>query len=287
MATPHLNLTPAPAAPRHPPPKTSFKHSYTPSSIDSNLLILFHGLGDTHAPFTTLGRSLSLPQTAVLSLQAPTQVPLLEEPAFQWWHSFDELGELVPNPNPSTTLKLLLALLEHLTTPAPGPGWNPADIHLFGFAQGGICAGELALAWARTKKEPLGSVVAISAPLLSHPTVGEKVGTKALVAVRKGEERSVGVASWRKGFGNVQELSLPKGGGMLRGREEWEEVMRCVFRAFRGGRGADSGTQVLGSEFGTEVSDGVWRGRVRGQRRSRSGAECWCKKWSMRLLRRT
>lgn len=230
MSTPHFDLTPTVPAPWHAPPQTSFIHSYTPSpsKTDSNLLILFHGLGDTHAPFTTLAHSLSLPHTATLSLQAPSQVPLLEEPAYQWWHSFDELGELIPNPNPVKTLKLLLELLQHLTTPAPGPGWKAGEIHLFGFAQGGSCAGELALAWARLGKEPLGSVVAISAPLLSHPTVGEKVGTKALVGVRKGEERSVGVASWRKGFASVQELGLGKGGGMLRGREEWEEVMRCV-----------------------------------------------------------
>lgn len=51
------------------------------------------GVGDTLDSFDVMAKSLKLLQTACLSLQAPTQLPLLEEAAFQWWHSFDELGE--------------------------------------------------------------------------------------------------------------------------------------------------------------------------------------------------
>ena len=72
---------------------------YAPSDdgTDENLLILLHGLGtlvrqlptfgsgceklmvfvtspgDTHIPFSKLGKSLKLPQTAVLALRAPEQ----------------------------------------------------------------------------------------------------------------------------------------------------------------------------------------------------------------------
>ena len=67
---------------------------YVPSEdgTDENLLILLHGLGttavlypvlklidnhgrsgDTHLPFAKLGKSLKLPQTAILSLRAPEQ----------------------------------------------------------------------------------------------------------------------------------------------------------------------------------------------------------------------
>jgi predicted esterase len=68
---------------------------YAPSEdgTDENLLILLHGLGtrkefvgtlpsdtrhlcytgDTHIPFSKLGRQLNLPQTAVLALRAPEQ----------------------------------------------------------------------------------------------------------------------------------------------------------------------------------------------------------------------
>lgn len=52
------------------------------------------GLGDSVVPFEKLGQQLNLPQTAVLSVQAPERVPfLLDEECFQWWPSFDQLGE--------------------------------------------------------------------------------------------------------------------------------------------------------------------------------------------------
>ena len=57
--------------------------------------------GDTAKPFAQLGQSLNLPQTAVLALQAPAQIPLLEEEAYQWWDSFDQLGEgKIGSPDP-------------------------------------------------------------------------------------------------------------------------------------------------------------------------------------------
>ena len=47
--------------------------SYNPSEdgVDENLLILLHGLGDTHVPFANLGKQLKLPQTATLAIRAP------------------------------------------------------------------------------------------------------------------------------------------------------------------------------------------------------------------------
>lgn len=126
-----LSLKPVPAAVAHPEPdltrvdRALSAAVYAPprDGVESNLLVLFHGLGesafgtvtfarvglvahfepappplppragDTAKPFAQLGRSLNLPQTAVLALQAPKQIPLLEEEAYQWWDSFDQLGD--------------------------------------------------------------------------------------------------------------------------------------------------------------------------------------------------
>lgn len=76
-------------------PALHFRYQSSPSGVDSNLLLLLHGLGDTAASFAALGASLqrSLPQTAVMAVQAPLRVPLLEEEAYMWWNSFDPLGE--------------------------------------------------------------------------------------------------------------------------------------------------------------------------------------------------
>lgn len=202
---------------------------------------------------------------------------------------------VIPNPNPTETLNLLIKVLTHLTTPptassqgasssesasrptptagsaaeGAGPGWLPSQIHLFGFAQGGSCAGELALAWSRHHRtgssskstlgpittapapvtstsnaaapdgssspvDDLGSLVVVSAPLLSHPTVPDpsRSRTRVLLVSRgRTEQRSVvGPGSWRKGFQDVQEHVLADGGSggssMLRGQDEWLPVMR-------------------------------------------------------------
>ena len=51
---------------------------YEPSAdgVHANLLIMLHGLGDSHKPFTALAKQMSLPQTAFLSLRAPHALPL-------------------------------------------------------------------------------------------------------------------------------------------------------------------------------------------------------------------
>ncbi|GAA5862401.1 hypothetical protein JCM3774_002504 [Rhodotorula dairenensis] len=237
-----LALKPVEAAVTHPRPDLTrvdraLRAVYAPprDGVESNLLVLFHGLGDTANPFAQLGKSLNLPQTAVLALQAPTQIPLLEEEAYQWWDSFDQLGDVIRNPNPTATLALLTRVLEYLTSPTPtGCGWRPNQIHCFGFAQGGSCAGELALHWARSHRaaapeDQLGSVVGISAPLLSHPTLTPAATKVCLVFRAPDEERAVGGASWRKGFQTVKEVKLPGGRGregMPNGMDEWREIMR-------------------------------------------------------------
>ncbi|BGP19207.1 hypothetical protein JCM10213_002097 [Rhodosporidiobolus nylandii] len=261
MATeqPEITLKPVRTLKNHPKPdfravSPVLRHSYSPSrdGTDSNLLILFHGLGDTLAPFARLGQSFNLPQTAVLSLQAPERVPLLEEEAWQWWDSFDAMGEIIRNPNPSATLHLLTKVVEYLCAPLPsssasspasssastapqtGCGWHPSQLHFFGYQQGASCAGELALAWARAHPTAnLGSLVAVSAPLLQLPTVPStgKAKTKVALVYRgnTAEERAVQIPAWKKGFETVKEVRLEGGRGregMPRGVDEWREIMR-------------------------------------------------------------
>lgn len=205
-------------------------------------------------PFNTLAKSLNLPQTATLSLQGLSRLPLIEEDAFQWWHSFDEGGErkqsrlysllhlsLYPNmaksaviqhPNPTASISTIKVLIDHLTSTTPGdPAWHPSNLHLFGFAQGGQAAAELSLAFSTSTESSFGSLVTILAPLISFPTSRKKSMTPTLILFRKGDERSVSLslASYRKGFEKVTEVILARPGGMmLRGREEWQVIMKYV-----------------------------------------------------------
>lgn len=225
-----------------PRPKTSsipVPFTYNPSDdgTDENLLILLHGLGDTQVPFGKLGRQLKLPQTATLALRAPERIPFLYEEAFQWYTSFDPLGELLEQPNPTPALELLARVLAHL---AADCAWPPHRIHLFGFAQGGTVAAEAALAWWNAELaaqradsphalRPLGSVVSVCGPLLSYPTLARACPTPLLLFHRPPPAGTAlpasALASFKKGFGHVVEVKM-RGESMPRSEDEWRLIMQ-------------------------------------------------------------
>ncbi|KAJ6590996.1 Alpha/Beta hydrolase protein [Mycena vulgaris] len=241
----HL-AAPAPSAsPRvKPPPSTTaipvpFFYAPSDDGTDENLLILLHGLGDTHAPFAALARQLRLPQTAVLALRAPDPLPFLYADAYAWFPAFSLQGEPLPAPaqDPSPALALLARVLAHLTRDC---AWPPARVHLFGFAQGGTLAAEFAL--SVSADDALGSVVSVCGPLLSYPTraADKRCPTPLLVAYRPssgGEDDDDGalpavtpaaLAALRKGFASVREHPMParNGAGMPASKPEWEPIMR-------------------------------------------------------------
>jgi len=221
---------PSPKATSIPVPFT-----YNPSDdgTDENLLILLHGLGDTHVPFGKLGRQLKLPQTATLALRAPEQVPFLYEQAFQWYTSFDPLGELLERPNPTPALALLDRILAHLTRDC---AWPPARIHFFGFAQGGGVAAEFVLRWWRAELDagyavrPLGTAVSVGGPLLSYPTLPTLCPTPVLLFHRAPPAESAlkagDVSAFKKGFSHFVEVKKGSRDGMPASKEEWEPIMR-------------------------------------------------------------
>ncbi|KAF8556587.1 hypothetical protein OG21DRAFT_1408810 [Imleria badia] len=218
--------------------------SYTPSDdgTDENLLILLHGLGDTHTPFAELGQSLHLPQTAILALCASEQVPYLYKPAFQWYASFDSLGEIIERPDPTPALDVMAHVLDHLITECV---WPPNRIHLFGFGQGGSVAAEATLArWkkelSRTKTTSdteqklvlsprhLASVASISGPLLSYPTLATPCPTPFLLFSRGSVAKDVST-SFSKGFTRVRHVVKSGVQGeetMPRREDEWQPVMQ-------------------------------------------------------------
>ncbi|KAI0691644.1 hypothetical protein C8Q76DRAFT_634461 [Earliella scabrosa] len=233
------------------PPKTSaipvpFVYTASDDGTDENLLILLHGLGDTQVPFGKLGRQLHLPQTATLALRAPEQIPFLYEQAFQWYTSFDPLGELIEHPNPTPALELMEKVVDHLTKDC---AWPVHRIHFFGFAQGGSVAAEFALKYwraelsrhqkslpstdgdsAQTTGGPrsFGSVVSVCGPLLSYPTPPQPCPTPFLIFHRPPPAESAlpsgAVAALKKGFAKVEEVKM-KGEGMPRSKEEFEPIM--------------------------------------------------------------
>ncbi|KAG6841802.1 hypothetical protein C0991_006686 [Blastosporella zonata] len=208
--------------------------------LDENLLLLLHGLGDTHLPFSNLGRHLKLPQTAALALRAPERVPFLYEEAFQWYTSFDELGEIIERPNPTPALDLLEKVVKRLVDAC---GWPSHRIHLFGFAQGGSVAAEFGIKWWKqhlasqasvdspsgATKGTLGSVISISGPLLSYPTLSVKNPTPALIvhALPPSDMPlpSGAIPGFKKAYSNLTEKTS-KEALMPSSKVGWEPIMQ-------------------------------------------------------------
>ncbi|KAF8525951.1 Alpha/Beta hydrolase protein [Hysterangium stoloniferum] len=225
---------PTPRVKQAPTPLKSLKHIYLPSDdgTDENLLILLHGLGDTNVSFSKLGRQLHLPQTATLAVRAPEKVPYLDEEAYQWCESFDNFGELLARPNPSSVLEFLEKLLDHLVQDCQ---WAPNKIHLFGFGQGGSIAVELGLRWwknrcAESQDMRLGSIVSIGGPLMSYPTLTSLCTTPVLVFHRSGSEStklsSGDLTAFKRGYVSIQEVKGKDGEGIPRSKTEWEPIMK-------------------------------------------------------------
>jgi hypothetical protein len=176
------------------------------------------------------------------------RIPFLYEEAYQWYPSFDSLGDLLPNPNPTPALELLMHVVTHLVNDW---SWPVNRIHLFGFAQGGTVASEFAIKWwqselARVKEttvstnnespdpitpRALGSVVTVCGPMLSfHNTLQSSCQTAVLVAHRPAPAESAlppnAMAAFKKAFGTVQDFSMGRGEGMPRSKDQWEPIMR-------------------------------------------------------------
>lgn len=162
-------------------------------------------------------------------------IPLLEHPAWSWYNTFDQMFEPLLNPNPSSVLPPLRRLLTALTSPEIG--WDPTQIHLFGWGQGGTTSLEVALDIGKNpldtssgKRKRIGSVVSVCGSLISFPTSDLGIETPVACFTRTDARGQVGqkeLASVKRGFKKVVVLQA-KGGGQImpRGKDEWQGIMR-------------------------------------------------------------
>lgn len=168
--------------------------------------------------------------------RGPQRIPYLYEQAFQWYPSFDALGDVLARPDPTTAIEYITRVLDHLVNDC---AWPAPRIHLFGFAQGGSVSAESALKWWRRglqqqqnsdgeSVQPLGSVVTIGGPLLSYPTLSAVCTTPVLVFHRPPpKEPSLpgdALPAFRKGFARVIDVKK-SGEGMPRSKDEWYPIM--------------------------------------------------------------
>ncbi|KAI1407252.1 alpha/beta-hydrolase [Hypoxylon sp. FL1857] len=117
------------------------------------ILILFHGLGDSEAPFAGFAKNVNLPGVLAISVRGvsplpPTLLGLPDHDASRptkHFHWGDDLtlspstGDLDPDPGFSKAEVLVLGKLIRETL-VERCGWEANDILLFGFGQGGSLA---------------------------------------------------------------------------------------------------------------------------------------------------
>ncbi|KAE8374219.1 Alpha/Beta hydrolase protein [Aspergillus bertholletiae] len=231
-----------------------------------NILLLLHGIGDSSAAFSAFGRALNLPETTVITLQAPTRLPF-DLPGFHWGDdiSFDSrTGALDMDAGFARATRTIVDEVVRGVL-VRKCGYRLREIMILGFGQGGmvglICARELGV---RPKVEDVGDdssatdgrgvagemalsgVISIGAPYpISGSVVGDKNRTPVLlVAGRDSEAVSDGAVSRTKGVFEFVEIAryARKGDGMPKAREEMLPVMRFLARRLRSWQGVPEGS---------------------------------------------
>ncbi|KAL4902413.1 hypothetical protein BDW74DRAFT_63653 [Aspergillus multicolor] len=247
-----------------PPPNPPSAAASTTTRPPPNILLLFHGLGDTHTPFTTLASKLSLPETTVLTIRAPNPLPF-DLPGFHWGDdiNFDSrTGALDMDAGFEKVTKLLLkdviggVLVKKC-------GYKLGEILVWGFGQGGMAGVVLANSlYEQTGSGPaseggeLGGVISIGAPYpLSLAGKVNKTGSgkgksRTPILLVYGRDSKVMTESAVKrtkdvfAFVETHEYKR-RGDTMPRSREEMTPIMRFLGRRLRSWQGVPEGAVEL------------------------------------------
>ncbi|KAI9295472.1 alpha/beta-hydrolase [Neoconidiobolus thromboides FSU 785] len=134
----------------------------TQDQYQENLILFLHGLGDNNKNYFNLAKQLNLPQSSILSVQAPYKLPFTydHEEMYMWWDSFNlEDGSELNITHRDKSYQQSLTLLKELLDYTQSKGYKINNTFLFGYSQGGTMALQLALEYPL----PLCGVIAIAA----------------------------------------------------------------------------------------------------------------------------
>lgn len=238
-----LTITPSPSPSPSPSP---------------NILLLLHGLGDTAAAFTTFARALKLPETTIITVQAPAPLPF-DLGGFHWGDdvAFDTSSgglDMDAGLTRSTTMLVNEIVRGVLLQKC---GYRLREIMLLGFGQGGMAGLAAARELGRTGGEAggedggsLAGVISIGAP---YPLSGQRSGSKSrtpvlLVSGRDSAVVSDGAVRRTKEVFEFVEVSryARKGDTMPSSREEMLPVMQFFARRLRSRQGVPEGSIEIG-----------------------------------------
>ena len=213
-----------------------------------NILILLHGLGDSHSPFAALGKNFNFPETACLAARAPSMVPFNNN-GFHWGDDliFDSsTGGLDMEADFTSAYKLMKTIIDD--TLVDKCGWTRRAIFLFGLGQGGMVA--LDLASRLPASEEFGGVLSLGGPLPSAaPSPHPKAKTPVmLMGAEKNSEITESAGARVKDvfeFVEVVKWHGRTGDGMMKNQEEAMPMMRFMARRLRSRAGIPAGAVEL------------------------------------------
>ncbi|KAI0024416.1 alpha/beta-hydrolase [Xylariomycetidae sp. FL0641] len=234
------------------------------------ILVLLHGLGDSEAAFAAFARQLRLPGVLALAVRGVAPLPPAlvgqddDEGArpprhFHWGDDValvPETGDLDPDPGFAKAQDLVLGRLLRGVLLARC-GWDPRDVLLFGFGQGGSLAlglasrlrpggggGERVVDVTEGEEEEeadaFKGAVSVGGPLPTSmvPTLSGRAKARTPVLVCHGRDSEAvdadAVDLLRREFADVREVRWRKGDdGMPRCREEMLPIMQFFAERLR------------------------------------------------------
>jgi len=162
--------------------RANYLYRHSSDKVDTNLLILLHGAGDSHIKYHALAKKMTLPQTASMSLSANAMdnsfVTLPFGLGCTWFAEMDyETGiTLQPNdPRRISSLRHATSKLNTLIERLIEEGdWVPERIFLFGFSSGACLAMETCFNRTIERKRPLGGAVCVAGGIRCFNTFSEE-----------------------------------------------------------------------------------------------------------------
>ncbi|KAF2665727.1 phospholipase/Carboxylesteras-like protein [Microthyrium microscopicum] len=214
----------------------------------TNVLILLHGLGDSHAPFASFGKAMNLPETVCVSVRGPAMVPFGLS-GFHWGDDIlvdDATGDMEMDTgfNKSTALIIDDVIQKTLVQKC---GYTLRQILIYGFGQGGM----LALNVANNLQGELAGVISIGSGMPSSKVTEVRTGKckTPVLLCKASDESAVEVEDEDKlkaefDFVEIKEWNRVRD-GMPRSREEMLPIMQFFARRLQSMRGVPQGSVEL------------------------------------------
>jgi len=232
--------------------RANYLYRHSSDKVDTNLLILFHGAGDSHVPYHDLAKKMNLPQTATLSIHSSAFgegfVKLPFDLGYTWFNQMNySNGEKLSSKDHELTLSLQNAVVKInlLIDTLINDGWLAERIFLFGFSAGACLVMHICEHRLKHDELALGGAICVAGGLIQYDDVvnqtdhvqKQKDCTKLLVFGGTHDETfDVGAAEtsvreYNKCAGfSAAELVIRKGKKheMISGESDVREVMRFL-----------------------------------------------------------